>query len=94
MDKTTSFQTSPFIPLLLVNVALLLILSWQLWSAWSARSNLRTQFEQRKDVVRQSEQVQGNVQNIINALIDLSATDSDAKQIVDKYNIRRNAPAQ
>ena len=84
---------SPFIPILLLSVALLLLLVWQCIAAWQTRGNLRTQFEQRKPLVAQSELVQGNVQKLVNDLLILSETDADAKKVVDKYKIRRNQPA-
>lgn len=91
--QNTSPTSSPFIPVLLLSVAMVLLLVWQCFLAWNTRSNLRTQFEQRKQLVSQSQLVQGNVQKLINDLLNLSETDADAKKVVDKYNIRRNAPA-
>jgi len=90
---TAPAPASPFIPILMLSVALLLLLIWQCIAAWQTRGNLRTQFEQRKALVAQSELVQGNVQKLVNDLLILSEEDSDAKKVVDKYKIRRNAPA-
>lgn len=90
--ENTSSSSSPFIPVLLVAVAVLLLLVWQFLIAWNTRGNLRAQFENRKQLVTQSELVQGNVQKLINDLLELAVTDADAKKVVDKYNIRRNEP--
>ena len=93
MENQSPAPASPFIPILLLSVAMVLLLIWQCIVAWNTRGNLRTQFEQRKPMVAQSELVQGNVQKLINDLLLLSETDADAKKVVDKYQIRRNAPA-
>jgi len=92
-SSPSSSASSPFIPILLVSVAMVLLLLWQCFVAWNTRGNLRTQFEQRKQLVTQAELVQGNVQKLVNDLLLLSETDADAKKVVDKYNIRRNPPA-
>jgi hypothetical protein len=89
----SSKSSSPFIPLLLATSAIVLLLVWQLLISWNARGNLKTQFETRQEQAAKSQQVQQNIEALINDLINLSATDADAKKIVDKYNIRRNAPA-
>jgi hypothetical protein len=83
-------QTSPFIPVLTLSVALVLLLGWQLLLAWQTRTNLRQQFEQRQELVEQSQLVQQNVQSLVSDLLDLATTDEDARRIVEKYNIRRN----
>ncbi len=93
MENSSTSPSSPFIPVLLLSISIVLLLIWQFIIAWNTRGNLRTQFEQRKPLVTQSELVQGNVQKLVNDLLDLSTTDADAKKVVDKYNIRRNAPA-
>lgn len=93
MENQSSTPASPFIPILLLSVAMVLLLVWQCIVAWNTRGNLRTQFEQRKPLVAQSELVQGNVQKLVNDLLNLSETDADAKKVVDKYKIRRNQPA-
>ncbi|MEM6820717.1 MAG: hypothetical protein AAF558_02080 [Verrucomicrobiota bacterium] len=91
-SNSKSIAGSPFIPLVLLGFALVLILVWQLFVAWSTRSALRAQFEERKDLVKQSELVQGNVQNLVNDLLILAESDADARQIVQKYKIRRTQP--
>lgn len=78
--------------MLTLSVALVLLLGWQMILAWQTRSNLRQQFEQRQQLVAQSQLVQQNVQSLVNDLLNLAETDADAKQIVEKYNIRRNQP--
>ncbi|MEM1158827.1 MAG: hypothetical protein AAF649_12160 [Verrucomicrobiota bacterium] len=90
---TQSAPASPFIPILMLSVAMLLLLIWQCVVAWQTRGNLRTQFEQRKPLVAEAQRVQSNVQKLVNDLLILSETDADAKKVVDKYQIRRNPPA-
>ena len=92
-SSQNSNSASPFIPILLLSVAMVLLLLWQCLVAWNTGGNLRTQIEQRQPLVNQSQLVQTNVQKLINDLLILSETDADAKKIIDKYQIRRNTPA-
>jgi hypothetical protein len=87
-----SSPRSAFLPLTLVSASLLIILSWQIYLSLQTRSNARAQFEQRKQLVEQSTKVQGGLENLLNDLLTLAETDKDAKAVVDKYQIRRNAP--
>lgn len=86
-------RLSGFWPLSILCLSLFLVLAWQTFMSLQARSNLRAQFEQRKQMVEQSTRAQANLETFVNDLLTLSETDKDAKAIVDKYQIRRNAPA-
>lgn len=93
MSSSSENNCSAFIPLCLLSLALLLVLSWQVFLSLQIRSNARAQFEQRKQLVEQSTRVQGSLESIVNDLLKLAETDRDAKTVVDKYGIRRNTPA-
>lgn len=42
------------------------------------------------DVVRQAQQIQGQYTNMFNDILDLAKDDKDAKEIVEKWGIKRN----
>lgn len=46
------------------------------------------------EVVRQAQQIQGQYTNLFGELIDLAKDDKDAKEIVDKWGIKRAGGAQ
>jgi cell division protein FtsB len=86
-------RLSGFWPLSIVCLSLFIVLAWQMVMSLQARSNLRAQFEQRKQLVEQSTRAQGSLEAFVNDLLTLAETDKDAKALVEKYQIRRNAPA-
>lgn len=46
----------------------------------------------RDELVKQSSQIQQQYTALLNDVLELSATDADAKRIVEKWKIQRNAP--
>ncbi|MDX6765497.1 MAG: hypothetical protein SFU85_01770 [Candidatus Methylacidiphilales bacterium] len=91
-SEESSFDA--FLPLTLLSLALCLILGWQIFNAIQTRSAMTNQFQQRKQLVDQSAKVQSGLEAMINDLLTLADNDKDAKAIVDKYQIRRNAPTK
>jgi len=87
-----SQSRSAFLPLTLLGASLLLVMAWQIFLSLQTRANARAQFEQRKQLVEQSTKVQGGLESLVNDLLALAETDKEAKTVVDKYQIRRNAP--
>lgn len=79
-----------FWPLNLLSFSLLLVLSWQLFMNVQTSAALRNAREQRKNVVQQSQQLQGSLEKLVLDLLELAKTDSEAKAIVDKYKIQQN----
>lgn len=81
-----------FLPVTLVSLSMIIILGWQIFNNLQTRSSWQAQYEQRKQLVDQSAKVQGGLEAMINDLLSLSETDKDAKAVIDKYQIKRNAP--
>jgi hypothetical protein len=48
--------------------------------------------EKRKDLVEKSQTVQGQYIALFNDVLELSKTDKDAAQVVEKWKIQRNEP--
>jgi DNA primase len=47
----------------------------------------------RETVVKQAGEIQNQLQTLLNDLLELSKDDKDAKDIIGKWNVQRNAPA-
>lgn len=82
-----------FVPLTLLAVSFIIILSWELIVASHARSNARQLGEQQAKMVEQSKKVQTGLEKLARDLIEVSASDDDAKAIVKKYQINVTNPA-
>jgi len=61
---------------------------WQVLNAYQGHEQGQRLQEQRTKLVEQSRAVQTRLQQFLHGLIDLSATDQDAKAIVTKFDIR------
>ena len=48
--------------------------------------------ENRKPVVKQSGELQNQLQTLLNELLDLSKDDKDAQEIIKKWQVQRNTP--
>jgi methylthioribose-1-phosphate isomerase len=46
----------------------------------------------REGVVKQSGELQNQLQTLLNELLDLAKDDKDAQEIIKKWNVQRNAP--
>ncbi len=73
------------------------IMKWQVGNLEKQAENLKTAQKQyaealvkSEDTVKQADQIQGQYVNLFNDLLDLSKDDKDAKEIVDKWGIKRN----
>ena len=93
-NPTNTSACSPFLPLLLVMASVLILVAAQLWtSLFRERPALQRQEAQLVQVVNQA----GVLQNIRNGLcenlMELSKTDRDAKEVVQKLGIRFSPPA-
>jgi predicted PurR-regulated permease PerM len=83
-----------FLPLTLLAVSFLIILVWQLTNITSQRSGLQNLIQNQQQAVQQSRQVQTGLEKLVNDLLDLAQNgDADAKAIVTKFGIARQAPA-
>lgn len=74
-------------------VALVILLAWQLALSVEARGNLARSIQQLQPAVGQSQKVQGGAMKLLDDLIALSDKNPNAKAVVQKYGIQRNATA-
>ena len=86
-------RTDAFLPLTLLSLSLALIFVWQLMSIHDQHTAFRNTIQRQDDLVNQSHKVQAGLEKLVNDLLDLSATDDEAKAIIQKYGISRNANA-
>ena len=77
------------------------IMRWQLENLGKQTANLKTAKEQyaealtkSEDTVKQADQVQGQYVKLFGDLIDLAKDDKDAREIVEKFGIKRNDAAK
>ena len=73
------------------------IMKWQLGNLDKQAENLTAAKKQygdalvkSEDTVKQADQIQGQYVNLFNDLLELSKDDKDAKEVVDKWGIKRN----
>jgi len=59
----------------------------------SGKRELSAMIMKNDEVVRQAQQIQGQYTNLFGDLIDLAKDDKDAKEIVDKWGIKRSGEA-
>lgn len=102
-DSSTS-DSGIFLPVLLIAASLLVFFIWQAInvseqrSAFnSTRAQLEEQFKtstpQQNEMIKQSVAVQAKLEKIASDLLDLAKDgDPDAKAIIAKYNISKQAP--
>ncbi len=76
------------------------IMRWQLGNLDKQTENLKTAQKQyaetltkSEDTVKQADQVQGQYINLFNDLLDLAKDDKDAREVVNKWGIKRADPA-
>ena len=91
-NNSSCCASSPFIPLLLLSVSLLI---WQVGTLSGQRTNLQNLINNQQAAVEQSHQVQANLEKIVNDLLLLAQDgDADAKAITTKFGIsRQGGPA-
>ena len=71
--------------------ALVLFLGWQTVLNVQIRTQLHRSLKGREALVGQSQLIQGSASQFLSDLIDLSEQNTNAKAIVQKYGISRNA---
>jgi hypothetical protein len=88
------------LPFALLTAAIAVLMVAQTVNVFKSHGTLRDgqvkltdAYRQRETLVKQSQDLQQKLQNLVLDLLLLSKTDEDAKQIVAKYNIQQNAPA-
>lgn len=86
-SQDNSPKFSPFLPILLCAIALLVVLVWQFLQVREQRAALARVEKSREATVRDAQSVQGELQRLAVGLVELSKTDPQAKALVDKYGI-------
>jgi hypothetical protein len=87
------FQPDAFIPLVILAISFIVLLGWQVSAASTQRTMLENALTRSQAAVTQAQQVQGTVSKLASDLLEAAQTDDTAKAIVNKYNIKQNAPA-
>ena len=58
----------------------------------AADKQITEAIKNRESVVKQSGEIQNQLQTLLNELLDLAKTDNDAAEIIKKWNVQRSAP--
>ena len=64
----------------------------QVTSLQAADKQAAEAIKNREPVVKQSGELQNQLQTLLNELLDLSKDDKDAQEIIKKWQVQRNAP--
>ncbi len=83
--------------ILMIALSLAVLLGWQINQSLSARGKLKQAVEQSTVLVSEAQANQARtarqLEVFLSDLLTLAQTNPQAKAIVDRYGIRRNAPA-
>jgi hypothetical protein len=88
-SSNTSF--SPFLPLCLMALSLVIILGWQLTLGVQQYLGSLRMVDQQAVLVNQAAQTESKLQSMMTDLLLLAKTDTQAQAIVAKYRITLNA---
>ena len=83
---------SPFLPLTLVALSMVILLAWQSTSAFQQRRSLVQLQDRQNQVAAQAAQAEAQLQSLMMDLLELAKTDEDAQTIAAKYNIKFSPP--
>ena len=83
---------SPFWPLALLAISLIVVFGWNAYQASDQRSTLTRMLYQQEVLVVQGRQAEEKFKAMLDELVTLSRTDPEAAAIVKKYNIQINQP--
>lgn len=88
LNSETNIYNS-FWPVLLVSLTLVIVLGWQVNLNLSRNSALRAQNDQKElqDQLDASLRIQSGLEQLVADLLRLAEWDSDAKSLIEKYNI-------
>ena len=89
-DDSTTQRYSPFWPITIVFVALMIGYSIQLGGLFNQRQQIQKTEISLTGLLPQAQAVNATLQKVSQELIELSATSVPAKQIVNDFNIRIN----
>lgn len=92
-NSSSRKRFSAFWPLFILTVGLLFWSSFQAYSSYRQNANLNAQIEAATPVVKQAQEVQNKLYALAQDLLQASAKDTYAAQIVKEANIQVKAPA-
>lgn len=73
-------------------LALVLLLAWQNVLAVETTTTLSRAIKERTEPAAKARELQSSVRRLLNEVINTSATNANARAVVQKYNIQRNTP--
>ncbi|MDR1192448.1 MAG: hypothetical protein LBK60_12430 [Verrucomicrobiales bacterium] len=79
----------PFLAYLVLAAAIVILVGWQIIVSVGAHSNLNNALKGRVDAVGRAETTQKSLESFVVDLIQLAERDAGAKEIVEKYQIRK-----
>jgi hypothetical protein len=82
-------NNKPFLAYLILSAAFIILVIWQAVVSFGAHNQLQTALKSRTGVVDQAQLAQKNLESFVVDLLQLSETNAGAKEIVDKYQIRK-----
>lgn len=65
----------------------------QIENLTQSKQQLDQLIQQRNEQVKQAQQVQQEYNNFLSEVMDLAETNTDARKVIEKWNMRRNPPA-
>ena len=92
-EKAPCAPSNPFGPLVLLAVSLTLVLGWNVAQAWQQHNAGKQALNQQIGLLKQAATTERNLQVMLTDLVNLARTDSQARAIVDKFQIKYNEPA-
>jgi hypothetical protein len=91
MSETSNTTFSPFWPLCLMALSLVIILGWQLVAGIQQYRGSLQLVDQQAVLAKQAVQTESKLQSMMTDLLLLAKTDTQAQAIVAKYRITLNA---
>ena len=91
MSDSSRSIYSPFLPLCLMALSLIIILGWQLAAGIQQYLGSLQMVDQQAVLVNQAAQTESKLQSMMSDLLLLAKTDAEAQAIITKYRIKLNA---
>jgi hypothetical protein len=89
-NDAPGFKLDAFIPLVLLSISLIVLLGWQINISTTQRTQLDSLITRQVPAVTQAQKVEQGVSKLVSDLLTAAQTDTTAKAIVDKYQIKSN----
>lgn len=91
MSESIRSNYSPFWPLCLMALSLIIILGWQLTAGIQQYLGSLQMVDQQAVLANQAAQTESKLQSMMSDLLLLAKTDAEAQAIITKYRIKLNA---